>query len=77
MLLVFRQSCKGLPKRIFSGFMTPYFEMNLALMIFAQIILPLAKVVAAKSRFSARSRTDGNITANSHQCTDMDQLNHN
>jgi hypothetical protein len=53
------------------------FEMNLARTIFAQVVLPLAKVAAAKSRFSACSRTDGNITANSHQCTDMDQLNHN
>jgi hypothetical protein len=33
-------------------------------------------VAITKIAFSARSRTDGNITANVHQCTDMDQLNH-
>jgi hypothetical protein len=35
-----------------------------------------AEAAITKIAFSARSRTDGNITANVHQCTDMDQLNH-
>jgi len=56
--------------------MTSNFAMNPAHMIFAQAVLPLAKVETAKYRFSARSGTGGNITANDFHCTDMDQLNH-
>ena len=75
--LMLWQPCKRLPKRIFSGFITSINDMNPAHMIFAQAVSLPAKVITAKNRFSVRSRTGGNITANDFHCTDMDQLNHN